>query len=359
MGSAASISGDEITKAQAQELAGDLWNEESEAVWSEKSMLGTISKEDWEDITFAASIKRIFLAELETEIDRVCSSGKTPLVLCPLEEGEGTSKVDTYFGYSKHAPHIIEGKKLIKDIYVSKSVTMEDARSELRSTLVNAMMENPPHNPDGRMLMIRLANSACDFNSICDENTFPLEVFDPSLISTEAVWSKFVTDEDKARTFGMFTVGSDFRVVITSDFAPEDATSFLKGSIPLSAGGPIEVICVKPGAPPKPPPQPQRGDLVAYNEDVGSETIICTMLAFQPDGEKCNIKFVDGKIKEVSAESVSFAPEGSELPPAPEPEPEPPEQSQGSKKNTKNATKGKKPNVHGTAKKKKNKPAKK
>ena len=251
MGSAASIPGDDLTKEQVQALAGDDFDDN---LWGEKSMFDQVSKDDYESFVVSKNMKRFFLADLHSELSRVFLNGKTPLILNPLEDGESTSKIDSYYTYQDTV--VLEMKKMVKQVFIDKS-PKEDSLEEMRTLLLSAFQAVPPRN--GRTLLIRLTNTAPDFEgTFFSESSFPREVFDPSVIKTEDCYSKFVKDEDKARTNGFFLPGEEFRVVVTSTFSPEDAWGFLKAVLPLDM---FEILVIKPGNPP-PPWIPDEGTVI-------------------------------------------------------------------------------------------------
>ena len=185
-------------------------------------------------------------------------------MLCPLEEGESTNKVDVFMTYGSSV--CVEGKKVVKELFIDKE-PVDDVREALRLQLVSAMQAIAPSS--GRLLHVRMANTAASFkDSVCDPASFPIELFNANKCTAEEVWSKFVRAEDTAKTHGcasfsnptpdpagarararerdrcccslslsllafvfvsaarrFFMVGEDFRVVVTSDFAPAFASA--------------------------------------------------------------------------------------------------------------------------------------
>ena len=105
MGAAASVEGDEVTKEQAMQLAGDKFNEQT---WKDKAFMGVIDKDEWANLVAADSIPKIYLAHLQKELAQVHAAGKTPLILDPH------NKVSVFFqvrslatprhGRARHAP---------------------------------------------------------------------------------------------------------------------------------------------------------------------------------------------------------------------------------------------------------------
>ena len=139
---------DDLTKAQVQGLAGDQFAED---VWTAKSMMDSLPRDDYDSLVCAGAMPRVFLADLKTAVQAVRATGKTPLVLCPKDDGESVSKVDAFLGYQDCA--VIEAKQLIKEVCIDKSSTAAQAgEALLRPKLIASLGAFPPAN--GRYVLL-------------------------------------------------------------------------------------------------------------------------------------------------------------------------------------------------------------
>lgn len=126
---------------------------------------------------------------------------------------------------------MIEAKKL----FLAKmhgAATLDDQLEHLRMRLLTAMKH-------GHTLLISLADSAVDFlTQYNGKDTFPTRtVFDPQMIRDSSQYAPllrpFDRDDIRGIWYGVKSVHDEFRVVVTSRFDPDDASEFLRESIPL------------------------------------------------------------------------------------------------------------------------------
>jgi hypothetical protein len=186
-------------------------------------------------------------------MNRAHQLGKTPLLI------DTADKVcDTFFSYQ--ASLVLEAKKLVLDC-VQKRQTREQALEHCRTQLVSAMRY-------GQTLYVRLADSACDFNSqFSSEDAFPLAVFDRECVAAlqeyregtgSNLWqaphplARVLREGDltqgifqprfahKARESDGSVTG--FEVVVCTQFASEDVLGFLADSLPMSSLQAIKLL---------------------------------------------------------------------------------------------------------------------
>lgn len=179
-----------------------------------------------EDVArYEGKLWRAPLTQLEGAIERAVGAGKTPLLL------DSTGTADVSFLY-RHAT-VIEAKQLVLQVRApAKSLRdLHAARWGLRRKLVHAMRW-------GHTLVVRLSDSAPNFEYYCEPTMFPLALFDRALLpcgkdaAADAIFGKVLRESDLADSGGHLYVPETFSVVVTSTFAPEVYEEHLSASLP-------------------------------------------------------------------------------------------------------------------------------
>ena len=87
-------------------------------------------------------------------------------------------------------------------------------------------------------MVIRLSDSAPNFEYYCEPTTFPLAIFDRALLPcgkdavADPIFSKVLRESDVDDSGGHLFVPETFSVVVTSTFAPEVYEEHLSASLP-------------------------------------------------------------------------------------------------------------------------------
>ncbi|KAJ3112477.1 hypothetical protein HDU96_004524 [Phlyctochytrium bullatum] len=158
----------------------------------------------------------------------------TPLILDP------SGRIDTFFQYTggEFTAQFLDVKPILVATGVTKSMTVEAAREEMRRVLVTALRY-------GKTLVVRLANTAFDFGRFEAEGWFPSrEVWAERGgvgIAKEGAFEGYLRDEDR-QPYGVFVPGEGFRVTVTSSFNGEEYEEFLEEVLPLNKMLPIEIL---------------------------------------------------------------------------------------------------------------------
>jgi hypothetical protein len=178
----------------------------------------------------------IKLTDLQIAVDKAVELGLTPLVIDNSED----NKVDTFYSYGNGV--LLDSKKLGLDRTMRK-VPLADLMEEARSKLVSALRY-------GNNLVIVMTKAVTDWNGVftdeseeCqkDENNvdikdgrmcFPLEVFNNAgLALTQSKYTDHLyRDGEKESGFAVVRDPEKFRVILTTQFTPEDFEEFLFGN---------------------------------------------------------------------------------------------------------------------------------
>lgn len=182
------------------------------------------------------------LAQLLDALFAAWSAGKTPLLIdCTWDEGAQYSQLETFYSYSGH--QLLELKKMVVEVNLKKTVTLEEAQEQARRKVTLAMHR-------GCHLIVLCANAAPPFTSkFSRPDCLPLELLDCAKVSeilgvdAPVDWRKSFAgalprDGDTDR---MHYVHKDFGVVVVTRFSPEDYEGFLAAELPLSKLQPIVV----------------------------------------------------------------------------------------------------------------------
>jgi len=144
--------------------------------------------------------------------------------------------VDAFFLYM--ASTLVEVKRLVVRMRTG-AATLDDAREELRSQLVQAMRW-------GHNLVLRLGTSAPDFSRLCSPEHFPIELLEDATalpiganLVGHALGAVLRPEDMQA---GVFVVAQKFRIIVTSNFAADTFESYLVPSLPRWSA--LQPICV-------------------------------------------------------------------------------------------------------------------
>lgn len=303
MGAGASVATDgkdSYTKEEVQALAGDKFDDTIYDSVAEFD--GTLTKENLAILQHRLSIKPFLLPRLKSTLRKVYAEGKVPVILDSTEDG---SKIDTFFQYRSGAI-IVDGKKIVGDLYFRKSKSHEEVQDELRNILVKCLgyKENNAAGPRiGMDMIFMLGDSALDFNKLFNPKKFPAQLFEPGGIYKKEVYKPVLdahpTLSDLEKKLEPV---NGFRLLITSRFEDADAAEFLIGSLPLDK---CCLISVRTGSVEK-PWIPQHGEL-AIQKSLAAVIVVkvlkCEGIGKDEDGfdttenAVCNVKFLDGSSK--------------------------------------------------------------
>ena len=248
---------DEGWREGAEQIPGIL-NETPDAVTEEEFWNAQDAAEYWTvPIAHGGSMPWLKTHErgLLVAIDRAHRRGKTVLLVDSSED----KVVDTFYAYQ--AALVLEAKRMVLDVAKgtrSKESVLEDCRVQL----VNAMRY-------GKVLYIRLGDSACDFCSqFSDDATFPLAIFDRAVVASLAeykeggpsnLWKSdhplaSVLRRDDLMQGELFqprfahksSVGdgapSGFEVVVCTNFPADEFAEYLTSALPMPLLQPIKPL---------------------------------------------------------------------------------------------------------------------
>jgi hypothetical protein len=174
----------------------------------------------------------IALTALLDAIEDIVSRGKTPLVI----DNSPDDKVNSFFSY--RSALLIDGKQMGLNKSLKK-VPVKDIMEEARQKLVNAIKYGYP-------VIFALTKSVTDFATTFNDDVarekgeispedgmfLPVEVFRAAgkgLLSQEYLDGLF-RDADREQGIAFSRSPDTFRVIITSQFAPEDYEEYLFGN---------------------------------------------------------------------------------------------------------------------------------
>ena len=182
------------------------------------------------------------MTDLPAAIDAAIARGKTPLLVDATVgvEGESFTPLETFYSYSGDA--LIEMKKMVVDVGVQKTKTLEEAMAGCRKKVVEAVKW-------GKGLVVLLSNSAPPLTSkFTAPDSLPIDLFDAAKVKAvlckdyrewEGTFLPGVVDPERDKCP---EVHKDFKVVVVTKFSEEDYAEFLGAEVPLSLMQPIKVI---------------------------------------------------------------------------------------------------------------------
>ena len=180
----------------------------------------------------------VVLQDLEIAVEHATELGLTPLIIDNSED----NKVDTFYSYGNGV--ILDSKKLGLDRSMRK-VPLADLMEEARSKLVCALRY-------GNRLVIAMTKAVTDWNGVFTDESeecqkaennvdiggpngrmcFPMEVFNnagKALVETKYLDALY-RDSEKENGFPVVRDPEKFRVIVTTQFSPEDFEEFLFGN---------------------------------------------------------------------------------------------------------------------------------
>lgn len=168
------------------------------------------------------------------------AKGKTPLLIdATSDEGEQHSALETFLSYSGNA--LLELKKMVVEVNMKKTVSLEEAQQAARDKLTLVMKE-------GLCFVMLLSNSAPPLKSkFCSPTCLPYTLLEDnaavqSCCGLEADWrsvgwtSKLLRPEDE-----IAFVHRAFNVMVVTKFSDRDYAGFLQSELPLDAMQHIKV----------------------------------------------------------------------------------------------------------------------
>ena len=177
------------------------------------------------------------LPQMTDKIDEAVNAGFTPLVCDP-----SGSKVDTFFSYSNGI--VLDAKEASLKL-AKKEITVEEALEKCRSKLAPAMKR-------GETLVVAMTNNSPSFSTdLSSETEFPAaELFKGAGkgIATEEWATKLFRESDTADSAGLALANPDFKVVLTTQFQPDDINEFLFAEgMGMATFSPamFQVICIE------------------------------------------------------------------------------------------------------------------
>ena len=191
-----------------------------------------------EAVQFAGDgVWEIKLSSLNAALEASWRKGKVPLVVdATAEEGQresGTTPLEAFYSYSGHA--LFEVKKMVVEVNMKKTTTLDDARDEARAKLVTAIKR-------GLHFVFLLSNSAPPLKSkFCCDDKLPYMLLhdEPAIASVlgtepqadvkDAPWTKALLTPDD----GVLFAHKDFHTVVVTKFERADYVGFLKEELPL------------------------------------------------------------------------------------------------------------------------------
>lgn len=174
---------------------------------------------------------------LQAALDAARDKGKTPLLLDRTGSGDGYTPLETFYSYSGH--QLVELKKYVVEVNMKKTMSLEDARAEMRTKIVLALKR-------GYELVLLCSNAAPPLTSqFASADAVPLELLDQpqvaAAVGLDGDWKggflgKMLTKEDD-----ILFCHKDFAVSVVSKFTADDYAEFLAAELPLDKLQPITV----------------------------------------------------------------------------------------------------------------------
>lgn len=181
----------------------------------------------------------IKMKQLLDALSAAWAKGKTPLLVDATGDDQGgTTALETFYSYSGH--QLLEMKKMVVEVNMKKTVTLEEALAEARRKLVLSMKQ-------GYNLVIMCSNAAPPLKSkFTSPSALPYLLLEDNAAVASAcsqdwksvAWAKeLLTDDDK-----IFIVHKDFQVVAMTRFSEADYAEFLAAEMPLDKMQHIKVV---------------------------------------------------------------------------------------------------------------------
>ena len=192
------------------------------------------------------------LKQLQHALDEAWAQQRTPLLVDATQcEGSSHSQLETFYSYS--GDQLLELKKMVVEVNMTKVKSVEDALGEAREKLVRAMKY-------GTSLVMLCSSAAPPMTSkFTAVDTLPLALFDAAAVQavrgpegdTKTSWAaKVLRPED-----GVVFVKETFNVIVVTKFDVDDYAEFLQAELPMDLLQPIIVRM-----PDTPPPKRESDD---------------------------------------------------------------------------------------------------
>lgn len=181
------------------------------------------------------------IKKLTEAMKEAAKRGKTPLVI----DNTTGFRTEVYFTYSN--AHVIECKKMVMDSRAidKGGIGVEAVIEEERNRIFKGRCFK-----DGRTVMFRLANTACDLKNRFNSETFPtMALLDQNEVqkamespenAEKSPFMKMAQTDDESLELKANGIHADFNVVLVTQFPEEDYVEFLKEMIPLDLMQPIK-----------------------------------------------------------------------------------------------------------------------
>jgi hypothetical protein len=191
---------------------------------------------------FSGNVWECKLSALQQALDCAYAGHRTPLIIDATgSEDGGATPLETFYTYSGH--QLVELKKMVVDVNVTKTQSLDEALDDVRAKLVLALKR-------GYSLILLMANSAPPLRSqFCRKDKLPFELFDQTQVQAVrsadgelkgSFLSEALTHEDQ-----VIVVHPDFNVVAVTRFDKDDYAEFLAEELPLDLMQPILVTLEK------------------------------------------------------------------------------------------------------------------
>ena len=180
------------------------------------------------------------MAQMQDALDAAWSKGRTPLLVDMTADGGDSTPLETFYAYS--GDKLIDLKRLVVQVDITKEKSREDALSEMRAKLVLCMRR-------GYHLVVFLGDAAPRVRSRYSSPThLPYELFEANTEVQRVVgmhaedwrrvaWSRaLLTEADQIQV-----VHKDFNVIVVTRLAPSKYCTYLSKEWPLSSMQHIKV----------------------------------------------------------------------------------------------------------------------
>ena len=198
---------------------------------------------------FAGEVWECPLSKLSDAYAAATAASKTPLLIDMTgTKDEPYTALETFYSYSGDV--LVELKKLVVEVSMKKTKTLEEAHEELAKKLAISLKQ-------GRPLILLCSNSAPPFTSKYATNAarFPAELLDASktkaiLADNEAdltgsylgPFLSYAQSEYKGNpSMEVYVPHKDFHVVVCTKFSPDDYKDFMGVEWPWELLQPIKI----------------------------------------------------------------------------------------------------------------------
>lgn len=178
------------------------------------------------------------LGELGVALEAAYALKRTPLLIDSTGSSDGnTSPLETFYFYSGH--QLLELKKMVVEVNVKKTVSLDEALEAARSKLVLAMKR-------GYSLVLLCANSAPPLRTkFCHPAKLPIELFDQTLLQATRGGDGHLEGSFLAGVPSpadqLYVVHDEFNVLAVTRFSRDEYEEFLANEMPLELMQPIVV----------------------------------------------------------------------------------------------------------------------